>query len=152
MKTKAVKKPVKKKLVPINTLKRRLWKIMSDYILLRDCDKNGYITCCSTGRVDHIYSKNTRWNAGHFFAKEGSPALYFEENNINAQWAIGNMKMKRNITWDYFLYMEKKYGRKELDRLASLRGIKFNFKRDWLEEKIEYYDLQVRSLKLLKNL
>lgn len=145
-------KVVKKKLVPIPRLKAKLWKLVSEYVLLRDCDKNGMLTCCSTGRVDHIKSKNTRWNSGHFFAKEGSPALYFEENNINAQWAISNMKMKRNITWDYFLYMEKKYGRAEIDRLAALRGKPFHFSRQWLEDKIEHYEANVKALKLTKGL
>ena len=148
-KAKVVKK---KKLVPIPKLKKKLWNLFSLYIKLRDCDNNGILTCCATGRKGHIYGKETKWNSGHFFAKEGSLMLMFMEENVHSQWSVSNMKMKRNITWDYTEFMIQKYGLDKLRYMASLRGKDFKFTRQWLEEKIEYYDINVKALKATKRL
>jgi len=146
------KKVVKKKLVPIPKLKTRLWIIFSLYIKLRDCDSMGILTCCATGRKGHIWGKETKWNSGHFFCKEGNPALMFMEENVHSQWSISNMKMKRNITWDYTEFMLTKYGLNRLRYLASLRGVDFKFTRPWLEDKIKYYQEKITELKQLKGL
>jgi len=146
-----IKKVVKKKLVPIPKLKAKLWTLFSQFIRLRDSNNLGMCKCCTCGKEISWTGKSSA-NAGHFFTKKGSPALLFSEPDVNSQCRFCN-KMQRNaISWEYMLFMEKKYGRAEMDRLASLRGKPFVFTRQWLEEKIEYYDLQVRSLKLLKNL
>lgn len=151
-KKKVVKQKVKKKkLVPILTLKRKLWVLFSTFIRLRDCDATGYCKCCTCNK-EVFWTGPSSANAGHFFTKKGSPALLFEENDVNAQCRFCN-KMQRNaISWDYFLYMEKKYGRQEIDRLASLRKVDFKFSREWLEDKIKFYSEKVELLKQQKGL
>lgn len=150
-KPKLVQKIKRKRLVPIITLKRKLWVHFSAFIRLRDSNNIGIGKCCTC-------SKEVRWtgpssaNAGHFFTKRGSPALLFCEEDVNLQCRFCN-KMQRNaISWDYFLYMEKKYGRKKIDELAALRKVDFKFTRPWLEEKIKNYQEKVEILKQQKGL
>lgn len=151
-KAKRKTKKTRKKLVPIPTLKKRLWAVFSTYIRLRDADKNGMVTCCTTGKKIPWSASKGGAQSGHFFCRRGNPALIFEESNVNGQSPRANRLQRNNITYDYFLYMEKKYGRKEIDRLASLRGRPFKFTRQWLEEKIKYYIKQVELLKQQKKL
>jgi hypothetical protein len=137
----------KKSLRPLHLLRKDLDILFSQYIRLRDADNAGNIRCCTTNKL--IPWKDS--NAGHFFSKRGNPALIFEESNVNAQSRMANRLQRNNITWDYLIYMEKKWGRKELDRLASLRNIPFKFTREWLMEKIEHYAKEVEKLKNEKN-
>lgn len=152
LKAKQNKKIIKKKrLTPIVTLKRKLWVQFSIFIRLRDANKNGYCRCCTCNK-EVYWTGPSSANAGHFFTRKGSPALLFEESDVNAQCRYCN-KMQRNaISWDYFLFMEKKHGRSELNRLASLRGKDFKFTRGWLEEKLKYYSQKVEQLKKEKGL
>jgi Bacteriophage Lambda NinG protein len=145
---KAKLKVVKKKVVPIPRLKKKLWSLFSLFIRLRDADANGNIRCCTMG---NIYPWN-KSQAGHYHSQRGNPALIFCEENVHAQSPIANKLQKNNITWEYTEFMIQRYGLDKLRQMAKLRGKEFKFTRQWLEEKIEYYDLQVRSLKLLKNL
>lgn len=148
---KAVQKSKRKKLIPIPTLKRRLWVLFSTFIRLRDADNTGWCNCCTCGKPV-FWTGTSGANAGHFFTKRGNPMLLFEENDCHSQHRMCNKFQKNNITWDYFLFMEKKYGRKEINRLASLRGKEFKFTREWLENKIEHYKTEVERLKEEKNL
>lgn len=141
-------KKTKKRLRPIHLLKSDLNKIFSTFIRMRDADAQGNIRCCTTGNV-YPWQKS---QCGHFFTRRGNPALVFEETNCNAQSPMANRLQRNNITWDYFLTMEKKWGRKEIDRLASLRKKPFKFTREWLTEKIAHYTKEVEKLKQQKNL
>lgn len=141
-------KVVKKKLVPIPRLKKKLWGLFSLFIRLRDADVNGNIRCCTTGNV-YPWNKS---QAGHYFSQRGNPALIFCEENVHAQSPIANKLQRNNITWDYTEFMIQKYGLDRLRQMAKLRGKEFKFTRQWLEEKIEYYDINVKALKAVKGL
>lgn len=147
-------KPKRKKLITLPNLKKKLWIKFSEYIRLRDSNENGMCVCCTTGKLIPWSAPPSKSGAqaGHFFPKRGNPALYFEESNVNAQSPIANKLQRNGITWDYFIYMEKKWGRKELDRLAKLRKKPFKFTREWMSTKLEYYTKQVEILKQQKNL
>ena len=138
----------KKKVVPINSLKKKLWALFSLFIRLRDADVDGNIRCCTTGNVYPWYKSQ----AGHYHSQRGNPALIFEEKNVHAQSPIANKLQKNNITWDYTEFMIQRYGLDEIRKMASLRGKPFKFTREWLEEKIKYYNLQVKLLKQQKGL
>ena len=135
-------------MTPLPTLKRNLRIVFSEFIRLRDTDENGWGYCCDTGKKIHWKEAN----AGHFFSVKGNPALMFEENNVHLQSRMSNKMMRNSITYNYFLYMEKKVGREEMDRMAKLRGEPFKFTREWMESKITYYKEQVDKLKKSKNL
>lgn len=148
-KTKVTKpKVVKKKLVPIPRLKKKLWNLFSLYIRLRDADKDGNIRCCTMG---NIYPWN-KSQAGHYFSQRGNPALIFCEENVHAQSPIANKLQKNNITWDYTEFMIQKYGLDKIRQMAKLRGKPFKFTRQWLEDKISHYEINVKALKLTKGL
>lgn len=147
MKKKTVKTK-RKKLRPLQLLMKDLTVVFSHFIRMRDADEAGNIRCCTTNRL-YPWKQS---QAGHFFCKRGNPALIFEESNVNAQSPIANRLQRNNITWDYLIYMEDKYGRGEVNRLASLRNLPFKFTREWIEEKIAYYNKQVDTLKRQKNL
>lgn len=150
-KVKSKPKVVKKKLVPIPKLKSRLWSIFSQYVRLLKSDEKGYCTCITCGGKVFWTGKSGA-NSGHFHSQRSNPALIFEPNNVWPQHRMCNKFQRNNITWDYFVNLEKIVGRPELDRLASLRGKSFKWERQWLEEKIEFYSLNVKALKLTKGL
>lgn len=147
-KVKVVKKPVRKRLIPLPKLKSKVWTQFSLFIRLRDADLDGNIRCCTTGNV-YPWQKS---QAGHYLSQRGNPALIFCENNVHAQSPIANKLQRNNITWDYTEFMLQKYGLDELRKMASLRGKPFKFTRDWLNAKLIEYTEKVKLLKEEKGL
>lgn len=96
------------------TLQKRLWRLISDYVRIRDWYKyNGL--CVATGR------RIDRWqdgNAGHFKSWSKCSAMYkFDEQNIHLQSAQSNSWGDRD---DWIAYEEeliKRYGDRIVERI-----------------------------------
>ena len=92
-------------------LKKRLWKVFSMFIRLRD---NG--TCISCGQ-------KRSWkemDAGHYVPRTAGLALYFDEQNVNCQCTYCNRWMHGNLS-KYALALQKKYGKEILEQLDNKR-------------------------------
>lgn len=111
-------------------LKKNLWKVFATYIKKRD--KGVCFTC---GRRAEGYSLH----AGHFIPKgAGGLALYFDEDNVNAQCAGCNLFLAGN----QYVYGQK-LGKETVDRLYKLKG---TIVKDYpFEEKIEYYKNLIKN-------
>jgi hypothetical protein len=93
-------------------LKTKFWTIFSEYIRRRDADFNGYVACCSCGKVKHW----KQMDAGHYIAKNEGLAIYFEEKNVHSQcrWCNYNMHARAQ---QYALFLIRRYGPQILEEL-----------------------------------
>lgn len=107
--------------INVSTAKKRAWKAFSEYIRLRDSiDTTGtklHAKCCTCGKVYPSFGVGCL-QAGHFIAGRNN-AILFEETCVHAQCYMCNVTHK-GATVEYFYFMEKKYGREEIDRLRTL--------------------------------
>lgn len=138
------------------SLQKRLWRIVSDYVRIRDFHTYG--TCVATGR------RIERWQegqAGHFISYSKSNGLFkFDERNIHLQTAQSNAWGDRD---DWNNYEDELKARgidvQELERMNRDTPLKFTNeqildkikellkKMSKLPEKPSYYK---RTIQLLK--
>src|SRR4029079_7087783 len=86
------KKVVKKKKPPsISTLKKKLWRIFSWFIRLRDSDDEGYCYCFTSGK--RMFWKEAQ--AGHFMSRRYNNT-FVNEKNVHAQSAYDNCHLSGN--------------------------------------------------------
>jgi hypothetical protein len=110
LRKKAGKKPRK-----IN-LKKKLWKVFSEYIRRRAADLDGYVACVSCG-------VSKPWNevhAGHYIPKSLGTGIYFCEQNVHPQCVSCNLWRHGNQN-AYALYLVKTYGPTILETLDAKR-------------------------------
>ena len=93
-------------------LKKKLWKVFSEYIRRRDADWKGMVACCSCGKVDHWKNRD----AGHYRPKTEGTCMYFEEKNVHAQCRGCNSFRRGNLA-NYSLYLIRRYGSGILEEL-----------------------------------
>lgn len=117
----------------IPKLRDKVWKYCSKYILLRDKDKP-CVTC-------NTHAEN--YHAGHFIHGKNSPT-YFDPRNIHKQCAKCNLYLSGNMI-EYTLFMLETYGQDVVDELKQPHK-NFIWKREDLEEKLEYYKVKVKEL------
>ena len=106
--------------IKINSLKKRVWKVFSEYIRLRDCLKT--TGCASRGRCitcDKVFSFKDL-QAGHLIAGRHNASL-FSELGVNAQCSGCNNYLRGN-PHEYMRKIVKMYGEKvavELEQEAK---------------------------------
>lgn len=121
----------------ITALKKRLWKIFSIYIRMRDCLRTtGTIThgkCCTCER-DYPIGK---LQAGHFIpGREDS--ILFDPVCVHAQCYRCNVQ--RQGEWvKYFRFMEKRYDRGFVFELMRRSETKCKITPEWIGTTAEYY-------------
>jgi len=116
------------------------------YVRLRDSDENGYCKCCTCGRVYHW----KKMNGGHFIPAEWL-ATCFIEHNIHAQCIYCNKGLQGN-TDAYWVFMEKKYGREEIDLLMESKHLNVKHKYFDYQQIIEEYTDKINGLEIQKGL
>jgi 5-methylcytosine-specific restriction endonuclease McrA len=84
----------------IKTLKKKLDKLLSEYVRKRDKGQ-----CCTCSRKDHW----SKMQAGHFISRTKSGTRWLE-NNVHCQCVRCNIFLHGNMI-EYYKFMEKKYGR-----------------------------------------
>jgi len=129
----------------IKPLKKRLWKIFSQYIRIRDADDHGYCKCITCGKRFHW----KEMDAGHFISRAWNNLL-FNEYNVNAQCHRCN----RFLEGEKDLYgkaLDKKYGKSTRPMLNKLKMPR-NFKCDELEDMIDNYKDKLSYMAKLKNI
>lgn len=92
--------------------KKRLWKLVSEYVRRKDADKNGYVRCISCGAKKHWKDLQ----AGHYIPKSRGNCIYWEEKNIHPQCSYCNLYLHSNHN-PYALALIEKYGQDILKEL-----------------------------------
>lgn len=112
-------------------LKRKLWKVFSEYIRKRD----GGI-CFTCGRA----AQGSGYHAGHFVAKSvGGLTLYFNEENVRGQCYNCNINLGGNSYLFGVLL--------GADKCRELYALKGTIVKDFpYEEKIAYYQEKLKEL------
>lgn len=105
----------------LSKAKTKAWNNFSKYIRLRDAIKTTktktHLRCITCDKIYPAFGKPCA-QAGHFVAGRKN-AILFEETNVHGQCYNCNITLKGNGAL-YWLYMEKTYGREEIDRLMAL--------------------------------
>jgi hypothetical protein len=110
----------------IKTLKKKLWKIFSEYVRKKE---NGVCFTCGV-RKDY-----KEMNAGHYIHKD---CLDFDERNVHCQCPRCNLYLSGNLG----VYAEKmidKYGRTEVAILRNQSQVIKKWTVDELESLIQTY-------------
>lgn len=116
--------------------KKKLWKIFSQFIRLRD-----RATCITCGKIGEF----GEMHAGHYVpASVGGLALYFHEKNVHCQCPGCNLFRHGNLSV-YALKLQKKYGdgilrELELERQKITKNFPF-------EKLIEDYTKRIEKLR-----
>ena len=130
----------RKKLVPLPTLKKRLWKVFSEYIRRRDSDDNGNVKCISCPTVAHW----KQGDCGHYL-KRSYLGTFIEERNNHFQCRRCNHWLSGNQS-DYAIALIKRYGPTILEELESLKNSREKYSRDEYEELIALYKKKILGL------
>lgn len=145
--TKKKKTSSKKRQPSHSTLVKRLDKVFSQYIRLRDSDANGYCKCISCGRV--YYWKDIQ--NGHYMSRRYL-STRFDELNCNAQCVACNIFNQGNIQM-YRQNLIKKIGEKNVDYLEyKARATTKHYAVFELQELIKYYTILVKKLSQEKGI
>lgn len=130
-----------KKVKNIQTLKKDLWKVFSEWIRRKDADFNGYATCVTCGIRKHW----KELDAGHYIAKTAGLSVYFEEKNVHPQCTACNRFRHGNLA-QYALYLKGKYGDQILEELDWKRKQKAEIKLGEYIKLIEIYKTKLKNL------
>ena len=131
----------------ITALKKRLWKVFSLYIRLRDADDRGYCKCITCGKRHHY----TNIDAGHFIPKSAGNAIYFDEENVNAQCRSCN-SFHSGEQYKYGLAIDDKFGDGTAKKLLKKSTQTKKFTQQELLDMIDYYKQAIKDIKKAKNL
>jgi len=120
--------------VKISVLKKKLWKVFSEYIRKRD-----RFTCFICGRK----GEGGGMHAGHFIPKSiGGIELYFDEENVHACCYHCNINLGGNL-YEYGM----KLGKETVDRLYQIKNTNIS---KWSEQdylsKIEEYKKKLSTV------
>lgn len=147
----------KKKPEKLSTLIKKLDKVFSQFIRLRDTDENGNGRCVTCNQPTTYREAN----AGHFI-RRGRHATRWNEMNVNIQDVACN-KYKDGAEFEHSLYIDNKYPGLELvenDSKGFLRTSEvlhnkgkeiFKPGKPWLREQIIIYKNKVTELLKTKN-
>src|SRR3990167_1129532 len=125
---------------PVSKLKRKLWKIFSEYIRRRSADWRGNASCVTCG-----VTKNWKeLQAGHFVQGRHNMVL-FDLKNTQVQCYVCNVVKHGNLL-EYYDYMLNNYGRDVIKELRSLDKQNKQFTSLELLEKITFYQTALKEL------
>lgn len=138
----AIKKPkkrlqglgpsAKQKKPSVAKLKKKADVVWSQYIRLRDSDRNGMVKCISCDTVKHWKEMQN----GHFVTR-GVNSLRYDEQNCNGQCVACNMFKSGNL-FEYGRQLDLKYGDGTAEALHARRFETHKLKIDELEDIIRY--------------
>lgn len=128
----------------LRTVKKKLWKIFSEFIRLRDCLNTtglpNYGKCITCEKI----IPRTLLQAGHFIAGRHNANL-FSEKGTHAQCYNCNINLK-GCTLVYRRRIIELYGQGYDEILEQEEKKMLKFLIPELEEKIEYYKKKIKEL------
>lgn len=124
----------------------KLDTVFSEFIRLRDSDKNGICKCITSGEFFH-------WrdcDAGHFITRDNM-ATRWDEQNVNAQ-GRGDNRFKSGKQFEHGLAVDKKHGPGTASKLlVKSKGV-CNWEDFEIEAMYKYYKEAVKELKAEKGM
>lgn len=98
---------------------QELWDMFSIFIRLRDADENGYVKCCTCGKM-------ARWRgdgmqAGHFVGRQHWGTRY-NEKNVNTQCGGCNGPYGAGQQEKHAIYVDKLHGKGTAELLQGTRN------------------------------
>jgi len=126
----------------ISKLKKKLDKIFSEYIRLRDSDYKGNCKCISCGKEAPAFGGST--HAGHLFSRRYL-SIRFDEKNVNSQCSYCNTFLNGNQLLAA-RGVENKWGEGTVANLESRMHITTKLNRVDYEEAIEIYKQKIKEL------
>lgn len=124
----------------------KLDRIFSEYIRLRDSDKNGYGKCITCGKI--IFWKDG--DAGHAINR-AHMSTRFDEMNVHLQCRYCNRFREGEIV-EYTQALVRKYGQSRLDILLAKKHFTSKMGDFEAEQLIKHYKAIVKQLKTEKGL
>lgn len=105
----------KKKSNPLTVIKKDLDTILSLVVKMEPANSEGYFNCYCGKSVHWLNGNNS-----HYLSRAKSPSLVFDRMNVNPSCIRCNGFLEGNLH-DYTPWMEKKYGKDQVE-LLRLRG------------------------------
>lgn len=127
-------------------LVKKLDRVFSLYIRLRDAMPSGFVRCISCGKIKRFEDVD----CGHYFSRTHM-ATRFDEDNCNAECRSCN-RMSADHLIGYRKNLVDKIGLNRIDRLDVLAHSQKHWLDSELEEKIRYYTAEVRRLSQEKGI
>lgn len=124
---------------------KKLDRIFSLYIRLRDVMPNGYGKCIACGRIKPFHELD----CGHFFGRTNM-ATRFDEDNCHAECRFCN-RMKSDHLVYYQENLIKKIGVSRFDTLRLRASSSKHWMDFELQELIKKYTIEVKRLSSAKN-
>jgi hypothetical protein len=124
----------------------KLDTVFSEFIRLRDSDKNGICRCITSGEFFHWQS----CDCGHFITRDNMATRY-DEQNVNAQGRQDN-RFLSGRQYEHGKAIDKKYGEGTADKLLAKSRGTCNFQDFELEAMYKYYKQAVKELKSQKGM
>lgn len=137
---KKTKKLKKIKQPSINSLKKKAWKLCSEYVRRSNADKDGTVSCYTCGVKKH-------WKeiqAGHAIPGRHNAILFYLKA-IKPQCIGCNLFKSGNYT-KFHIRLEKEYGFGILQELENVDKENHKFTVAELLEKIEFFKNELKKL------
>ena len=116
----------------LTTLKKKLWKLTSEYVRRRDANSEGYVKCCTCSTTKHW----KEMQAGHFIPQAQGNAVKWDLRNIAPQDYRCNINLGGNGA-EYYPFMIETYGQDIVDELRRLSHTTVKFTVSDLQQKID---------------
>ena len=120
--------------------KKKAKKTFQKWVRLRDADKHGFCKCCTCGTIKHW----KKCDGGHFIPAEWL-ATCFIEHNCHSQCKSCNGFLEGNKD-EYFIFMEKKYGRGTVDQLIQQKHLNIKYTYSDYSDIIDLYTDKIIGL------
>lgn len=127
--------------------KEKAQKVFNEWIRLRDSEETTgspwSCICCTCGKE---YQNDGHISAGHYIldSKNGN-STSFDEHNVHGQCThYCNRNMHGNLA-NYALFIVKKYGQEELERLHNMKLVAKKWTIDELEEIYKDYKHRIKT-------
>lgn len=127
-------------------LVKKLDKVFSQYIRLRDVMPSGFFKCISCGKIKPFAEAD----CGHYHSRTHM-ATRFEEDNCHCECRFCN-RMSADHLIGYRENLITKIGFSRVERLNVLAHSQKHWLDCELEEKIEYYKAEVKRLSAMKGI
>lgn len=127
-------------------LVKKLDRVFSLYIRLRDAMPSGFVRCISCGKIKRFEDVD----CGHYYSRTHM-ATRFDEDNCHAECRSCN-RMSADHLIGYRKNLVGKIGLSRIDRLDVLAHSQKHWLDCELEEKIKYYTAEVRRLSQEKGI
>ena len=139
-------KVAKKKKSKSEDLVKKLDRVFSAYIRLRDVMPNGYFVCISCGKIKHI----SEGDCGHFYSRRHM-ATRFDEDNCHLE-CRGCNRANGDHLHGYTKNLIQKIGKGRVDILDWKHNQYKSYSDYELQNLIDYYKSQAMKLRSLKGI